>query len=86
MPGGPSQVDTFDYKPAIAKHQGERPIRSIASHLRNTKNGLMPFLSFQQYGDCGHWVSDIFPHVAECVDDICFIHSMHTDIPEHAVQ
>lgn len=85
MPGGPSQVDTFDYKPAIAKHQGERPDSVDRKSLRNTKNGLMPSpFSFQQYGECGHWVSDIFPHVAECVDDICFIHSMHTDIPEHA--
>jgi hypothetical protein len=42
-----------------------------------------PF-GFKQYGQCGKWVSDIFPKVAECVDDICFIHSMHTDIPEHA--
>jgi hypothetical protein len=40
--------------------------------------------SFKQYGKCGKWVSDIFPHTAECVDDICFVHSMHTNIPEHA--
>ena len=47
--------------------------------------GLMPSpFGFNQYGQSGKWVSDIFPHVAECVDDICFVHSMHTDIPEHA--
>jgi hypothetical protein len=85
MPGGPSQVDTFDYKPMISKHAGERPKAVDRKTLRNTKNGLFPSpFGFQQYGECGKWVSDIFPHTAKCVDDICFIHSMHTDIPEHA--
>jgi hypothetical protein len=85
MPGGPSQVDTFDYKPEIAKHKGERPGLVDRKSLRNTKNGLFPSpFGFKQYGECGKWVSDIFPHVGECVDDICFIHSMHTNIPEHA--
>ena len=85
MPGGPSQVDTFDYKPELAKHQGQRPQLVDRKSLRNTKNGLMPSpFGFKQYGECGKWVSDIFPHVAKQVDDICFIHSMHTDIPEHA--
>ncbi len=85
MPGGPSQVDTFDYKPMIAKHAGERPDSVNRKSLRNTKLGLMPSpFGFQQYGKCGKWVSDIFPETAQCVDDICFVHSMHTDIPEHA--
>jgi hypothetical protein len=85
MPGGPSQVDTFDHKPELAKQAGQRPALVDRKSLRNTKNGLMasPF-KFKQYGQSGKWVSDIFPHVAECVDDLCFIHSMHTDIPEHA--
>ena len=85
MPGGPSQVDTFDYKPNIAKHAGERPDCVDRKSLRNTKMGLMPSpYSFKQYGNSGKYVSEIFPHTAQCVDDICFIHSMHTDIPEHA--
>ncbi|HEY5313594.1 MAG TPA: DUF1501 domain-containing protein [Pirellulales bacterium] len=85
MPGGPSQVDTFDYKPDIAAYAGQRPAEVDRKSLRNTKNGLFPSpYKFKQYGQCGKWVSDIFPHVAQCVDDICFIHSMHTDIPEHA--
>lgn len=85
MPGGPSQVDTFDYKPLLAKHAGERPALVDRKSLRNTKNGLMPSpFAFKPYGQSGKWVSDIFPHVGECVDDISFIHSMHTDIPEHA--
>ncbi len=85
MPGGPSQVDTFDYKPMLAKHAGERPALVDRKTLRNTKMGLMPSpFGFKQYGQCGKWVSDIFPEVARCVDDITFIHSMYTDIPEHA--
>ncbi len=85
MPGGPSQVDTFDYKPAIAKHAGERPKLVDRKSLRNTKMGLMPSpYKFRQHGHTGKWVSEIFPQVASCVDEICFIHSMYTDIPEHA--
>ena len=85
MPGGPSQVDTFDYKSAIEQYAGQRPQVVDRKSLRNTKNGLMPSpYSFRQYGQTGKWVSEIFPHVAELVDDLCFVHSMHTDIPEHA--
>src|SRR5262245_1833655 len=64
MPGGPSQVDTFDYKPAIAKYEGQRPSEVDRKSLRNTTNGLFPSpFGFKQYGECGKWVSDIFPHV-----------------------
>ena len=85
MPGGPSQVDTFDHKPEIKKYAGQRPKLVDRKTLRNTKNGLMPSpFGFKQYGQCGKWVSDIFPRVGARVDDLCFIHSMHTDIPEHA--
>lgn len=85
MPGGPSHVDTFDHKPLIAKHEGQRPKTVDRKTLRNTKNGLFPSpFKFSQHGKCGKWVSEIFPETAKCVDDICFIHSMHTDIPEHA--
>jgi len=85
MPGGPSQVDTFDYKPMIAKHAGERPAVVDKKSLRNTKNGLLPSpFEFRQHGQTGKWVSEIFRHTAEVSDEICFIHSMHTDIPEHA--
>jgi hypothetical protein len=85
MPGGPSQVDTFDYKPMLAKHAGERPDIVNRKSLRNTQMGLMPSpFEFKQYGQTGKWVSDIFPETAQCVDDICFVHSMFTDIPEHA--
>ncbi len=85
MPGGPSHVDTFDFKPDIKKYEGQRPSLVDRRSLRNTRNGLMPSpFGFRQYGLSGKWVSDIFPHVGQQVDEICFIHSMHTDIPEHA--
>ena len=85
MPGGPSQVDTFDYKPQIKKYEGQRPAIVDRKSLRNTTLGLLPSpFGFKQYGQCEKWISDIFPHFGQCADDICFIHSMHTDIPEHA--
>jgi len=85
MPGGPSQVDTFDHKPLIDRHAGERPALVDRKSLRNTKGGLLPSpFGFRRYGATGKAVSDIFPKVAEHVDEICFVHSMHTDIPEHA--
>ena len=69
----------------IAKFAGQRPKIVDRKSLRNTKNGLFPSpFGFKQYGQTGKWVSDIFPHTAQCADDICFIHSMHTNIPEHA--
>jgi len=85
MPGAPSHVDTFDYKPQIKQYEGQRPKIVDRKSLRNTNGGLMPSpFGFQQYGQSGKWVSDIFPHIGQCVDDICFVHSMYTDIPEHA--
>ena len=62
MPGGPSHVDTFDYKPDIARYEGQRPKIVDRRSLRNTKNGLMPSpFRFKQYGQSGKWISEIFP-------------------------
>ncbi|MFM8289510.1 MAG: DUF1501 domain-containing protein, partial [Planctomycetaceae bacterium] len=78
MPGGPSQVDTFDHKPAIARFAGQRPAEVDRKSLRNTKGGLFPSpFKFQQYGQTGKWVSDIFPHVGALADELCFVHSLH---------
>ena len=56
MPGGPSAIDTFDYKPDIAQHAGERPASVDLRSLRNTKGGLLksPF-EFSQHGETGKW-------------------------------
>lgn len=82
MNGGPSQVDTFDPKPALAKYAG----RSLPIHLRTERRTGAAFPSpfaFAKHGESGVEVSEIFPKVAEHVDDLCVVRSMHTDIPNH---
>ncbi|MDG2381248.1 MAG: DUF1501 domain-containing protein [Pirellulaceae bacterium] len=83
MNGGPSQVDTFDPKPALEKHNGKRPPSADLKTERKTGGLLMSPFKFQKYGDSGIEVSDIFPNVGSCIDDICVIRSMHTNIPNH---
>ncbi len=74
MNGGPSHMDLFDYKPALQR-----------TSTKGTKSNLMPSpFQFAQYGESGAWVSEVCPHIAQHVDDICFVHSMHTDIPNHS--
>lgn len=83
MNGGPSQVDTWDPKPALEKHHGQRPPASDLKTERRT-GGLMksPF-AFSKRGQSGLEVSDLFPFTGECVDDLCVIRSMHTNVPNH---
>ncbi len=83
MNGGPSQVDTFDPKPALAKYHGKRPPSADRKTERRT-GGLMksPF-TFHRCGKSGLEVSDIFPEVGECIDHVCVIRSMHTNVPNH---
>lgn len=83
MNGGPSQVDTFDPKPALEKHNGQRPPGADLRTERKTGGLLMSPFPFKKYGESGIEVSDLFPHVGECIDDICVLRSMHTDIPNH---
>ncbi|MDA1276170.1 MAG: DUF1501 domain-containing protein [Verrucomicrobia bacterium] len=85
MQGGPSHVDTFDYKPEIQKHDGKMlgfdDARTIAkTGMRGTEQRVMksPW-QFAQYGQTGHWVSDLFPEMARHVDDLCFLHGMKTE-------
>lgn len=87
MNGGQSQVDTWDYKPALEKYEG----KDLPGFDRNTGfcptavGGLMksPF-AFQQHGSNGTWISEIFPNIARHVDDMAFIHSCHTETNNHA--
>lgn len=83
MNGGPSQVDTFDPKPMLAKYDGQKPPNAELKTERKT-GGLMksPF-KFAKHGESGIEVSEIFPHLSRCVDDMCVIRSMHTNIPNH---
>ena len=75
MPGGVSHVDTFDPKPALRRDQG-------------TKSGKGRVLvgsrwDWRSYGDCGMEISDLFPHLGQCADDLCLIRSMHGDKGDH---
>ena len=80
--GGPSQVDTFDPKPLLAKYHG-KPLPLDLKTERKTGAALQSPFSFKKYGQSGIEVSDLFPHVAESIDDICVIRSMHADVPNH---
>jgi hypothetical protein len=85
MYGGPSHIDTFDYKPNMVGMDG----KSIAVKTfgrgghKNEGRIVEPRWKFKQYGECGKWVSDLFPNVGQCVDDIAFLNSMTAESPIH---
>jgi Protein of unknown function (DUF1501) len=80
MHGGPSQVDTFDYKPRLQCDDGKdlpfEPAKGVGTVTRKL---LASPWSFSQHGARGTWVSSLFPHVATKVDELCFLKGMHTD-------
>ncbi|HEV3138189.1 MAG TPA: DUF1501 domain-containing protein, partial [Pirellulales bacterium] len=83
MNGGPSQVDTFDPKPALAKYAGrELPTGHLQTERKTGAAFPSPF-KFRKHGHSGIEVSDLFPRVAEHIDDIAVIRSMVADIPNH---
>jgi hypothetical protein len=83
MNGGPSQVDTFDPKPALEKYAGqELPTGNLTTERKTGAAFPSPF-KFQKYGQCGLEVSELFPHVGSHADDIAVIRSMVADIPNH---
>ena len=77
MRGGPSHVDTFDYKPQLAVDTGKP-----APGQKNRKLMHSPW-KFQQHGDRGQWISSLFPHVARHADELCMLNGMHADVPSH---
>jgi hypothetical protein len=81
MNGGPSHVDTFDYKPELAKQEGKRPPKA-GSTRKGGKLMKSPF-KFSKSGQSGIEVSEIFPEVARCIDDICVVRSMYHGTPAH---
>jgi hypothetical protein len=84
MNGGPSQVDTFDPKPAMEKYRGTRPEGAQLPTERAKGGGLLPSpFKFEKHGQSGIEVSELYPNVARCIDDICVIRSMHTNTPNH---
>jgi hypothetical protein len=86
MDGGPSQIDTFDYKPLLEKYHGRDP-HSIfnvePTQFNNVGKVMASPWKFRKCGQSGLWVSDLFPHVAECIDDLCIVRSMVSKFPEH---
>ena len=84
MHGGPSQIDTFDYKPLLARDAGKPlPFAKPRVQFAETGNLLASPWKFRQYGQSGGWVSDLFPNVAQTVDDLCFVKSLHGSNPAH---
>ena len=84
MHGGPSQVDTFDYKPLLERDHGKPlPFDKPRVFSSPTGNLLKSPWKFQQYGQSGAWVSELFPNVARHVDDMCLINSMHGSNSRH---
>jgi hypothetical protein len=84
MNGGPSHVDTFDPKPMLAKYSGQRPQSITVSTKRPNRGGLMPSpFSAQPRGQSGIEVTELFPHLTDCIDDLCVIRSLYTDNPNH---
>ena len=84
-PGGLSHVDTWDYKPELQSRQGkpfdpDGKLQFFASKPGNCQGSFWPF---RQHGQCGRWISDLFPRLAQCVDDMAFIHSMQSKSALH---
>lgn len=86
MDGGISQVDSFDPKPRLAQENGEDPYKKFRvdnTQFDNIGKILKSPWEFKHYGDCGMPVSDLFPHIGSCADDLALIRSMTSDFPEH---
>ncbi len=84
MDGGPSQVDTFDPKPALDKYNGKPfPTKVEPTQFNNVGNTLASPWKFKKYGQSGLPVSDLFPHVGACADDLAVIRSMVSNFSEH---
>lgn len=85
MNGGPSQVDTFDYKPKLYDLDGKTiPVKTKGrGGEKNEGRVVGPKWKFQQHGQSGQWVSELFPYLSKCVDDIAFLKSMTADSPIH---
>ena len=87
MEGGVSQVDSFDYKPMLAKHHGEDPRKAIgkieATQFESVGKVMKSPWAFKQRGKCGAWISELFPQVAKLADELAIIRSMTANFPEH---
>ncbi len=87
MAGGPSHVDSFDHKPELYKNDGKNidfvGVRTGTFGKNSQRRLMKPLWEFSQHGQCGQHVSTLFPHIAQHVDELCFLHSMHTEGVAH---
>jgi hypothetical protein len=89
MEGGVSQVDTFDYKPVLAKYGGKTMSApaditgSIASNLQSQHQVIPSPFRFAQHGQSGRWMCELFPHLAQCVDDMAFFYGVKLENSNH---
>ncbi len=86
MDGGPSQVDTFDPKPMLTRHNGEDPSKFFKvqpTQFNNNGTVLGSPWTFDQYGESGIPISSLFPNIAECADELTVVRSMVSEFPEH---
>ena len=87
MEGAVSQVDSFDYKPMLERHHGKNPRQTIGklekTQFENIGTVLKSPWAFQQHGQSGLWISDLFPHIARQADQLCVLNSMTSAFPEH---
>jgi hypothetical protein len=87
MNGGVSQMDTFDFKPQLIKYHGQKfdpgPGVRVEAATSAPGNVMQSPFAFKQQGRCGRWVSSVFPHIAQCVDDLAFIMSMASKTNVH---
>jgi hypothetical protein len=82
--GGPSHVDTFDYKPLLQRDHGKPlPFAKPRVQFAQTGNLMASPFRFAQYGASGAWVSELWPHLARCVDDLCFLKGLHGSNDAH---
>jgi hypothetical protein len=84
MNGGVSHVDTFDFKPELAKRHGQQVDFGIQAAVTSKPGAVMkcPF-PFKQHGKCGRWVSSVFPHLAKHVDDLAFLMALQSKTNVH---
>src|ERR1700732_2382442 len=83
LPGGPSQVDLFDPKPALKRYAGQRP-DAVNLRTERTTGGLLPSpFAFKKHGRAGVEVSELLPNLAASADDLCIVRSMYTFNPTH---
>jgi len=83
MHGGPSQVDTFDYKPELQKRDGETYSGQMPSQIDAKPTLMASPWKFAQHGESGLWVSELLPHLAGVADDLCVVRSLHSRGQSH---